>query len=365
MEEVNTSERRCLRATRILACVLCVLIPAWESLAGSNLADDALWNDDRDCNQARAKAKKESDDPDVLYLLALCTSGDRYIERRAGLLVRGLEIDPKNADLLSVLALTIQLEDPAGAGVDAATLDRHRRTLYEIAETPVDKVRALGFMYDAAVTVGDEEAAAEIRHRARRVWALDALDYGPEHRADSLRTVCSTGVFAFDLEDMCIAVLEALAGESAHAGEVIPDDVLAQIHETARKLFQRVEWQSGPKTRASERLNAILATHPASVRSSEHYRVYAATQTTWRDRIAALRRAVELDIGNQRARCALGVALAWTGAQDEAWEVFAELAAEADDQPACNAAEALQYFKRGVAGTAQESLDDLPRVFHY
>ena len=268
METVSASEGRYLQATRILACALCVLIPAGESSAGPHLADDDLWIDNRHCNQARAKAQKVSDDPDVLYLLAICTSGDRHIERRAELLVRGLEIDPNNADLLKALAWTIRFEDPAGSGVDAATLDRHRHTLYEIAETPVDRVRALELIYEAAVTAG-------------------------------------------------------------------------------------------------ERLNAILATHPASVRSSEHYRVYAATQTTWRDRIAALRRAVELDIGNQRARCALGAALAWTGAQDEAWEVFAELAAEADAQPACNAAQALQYFKRGVAGTARQTLDDLPRVFHY
>ena len=333
-------------------------------MAGTDLADDALWDDDGGCIEARAKAEKDALDASVLTMLALCAVGDGSAERRAGFFLRALEIEPRNDELLRMLAKTSQIEKPAG--VRAETLDRHRRTLYEIAETPEDKAEALEFMYVAAVTAGDGEATAELRQRARRDLAFDALDYGPEHRADSLRKVCSNFMFLFDLEDMCISALEKLASEAAHAGEAIPDDVLDRMHETARKqLFQRREWLSGPKPKASERLHAILANHHDSVKSSEHYRVYAATQTTWRGRIAALRKAVELDTGNQRARCALGNALGWTGAHDEAWEVFRGAAAEADDPPACNASEILTFFERGLKGTARQSLDDLPKVVHY
>ena len=329
-------------------------------MARFSLADDALWIADQPCDQARAQAEHSSDDPDVLLMLGLCARGDRRIERSVGFLLRGLEIDPKSEHLLTALTWIIR-EDSSGGGVDAATLQRHRRTLYEIAENPVDKIRALTFMYEAAVATGDRDDAAAIRDQARRDLGLDALDYSPENREDSLRAVCDGGVFVFDLEDACVAALEVLARAAADAGMAIPDDVLGQVQETARKLFLR-KWKSGPKTAAGERLTAILDTHPIAARSSEHYRAYAATQATWRDRIAALRRAVELDSGNRQARCALGGALAQTGAKDEAWEIFAGLAAESDRT--CNAALVLQYLELRTS-PRRESLDDLPKVFYY
>ena len=363
MDTMNTRRGRRFYIMRggFLALTLLCVLPAGEVLARFSLADDALWTADQPCDQARAQAEHSSDDPDVLLMLGLCARGDRRIERSVGFLLRGLEIDPKSEDLLTALTWIIR-EDPSGGGVDAVTLQRHRRTLYEIAENAVDKNRALTFMYEAAVATGDRDDAASIRDQARRDLGLDAVDYSPENREDSLRAVCDDGVFVFDLEDACIAALEMLARAAADAGTAIPDDVLGQIQETARKLFQRRKWKSGPKTAAGERLTAILDTHPIAARSSEHYRAYAATQATWRDRIAALRRAVELDIGNRRARCALGGALAQTGAQDDAWEIFAGLAAEGDRT--CNAGQVLLYLELGTS-PRRESLDDPPKVFYH
>ena len=66
------------------------------------------------------------------------------------------------------------------------------------------------------------------------------------------------------------------------------------------------------------------------------------TATVWGDRIASLRRAIDLDSGNLRARCDLAEALVTTGGQTEAAALYLDLTS---DSPPCNPGEALRRLE--------------------
>ena len=84
------------------------------------------------------------------------------------------------------------------------------------------------------------------------------------------------------------------------------------------------------KAAQAERLNAVLYNHPEPLRTTEHYLALAFFASTWRERIALLRSAVELEPGHVRARCELAQALAVTGDLAEAQRGFQELLAYGD-----------------------------------
>lgn len=286
------------------------------------------------CDGVRAIADYLPDHPEVLFNAALC-EGPRRAERSAALVLRALEVDPEYTEALDFLAGLVWRRDE-DLGVDAATLAQHRRTLYEVAEGDNGKIDAAVYIYAAAVDGGDPNAATAIREKVRRDLAFDALDYGPEHRADSLQRTCGDErLFYLDLERLCIDAIGMLSGDAAAVGESIPDDVLSHIGD-AFDLFHYRKWKTGPKTGAVARLKAVLDALPEPLRSSEHYRVYARTTRDWADRVGPLRRAVDLDSGNFAAHCDLADALALTGELDEAWSLYMQIKHGATTSVPCN-----------------------------
>ena len=258
-----------------------------------------------------------------------------------------------------------------GYGVDAAALAEYATTLYGIT----GDLGAAEAVHEAALDDGDPVRAEGIRARVRRDLGLDALDYGPQQRGDSLALACSDGLFRLGLEDFCLAALETLAATAADRGEIIPSDVLGHVGD-AFGLLRSQALRAGSKqrnerellgdrlvgvreTKLEARLRAVLDAHPEPLRSSEHYRARAAGAQSWGRRIETLRRSAGIDGGNLEARCELAHALAVTGSLGEARTLYADLAL-ADDQP-CAAEAALQDIghadTRGVFKRAA-SLDD-------
>ena len=305
------------------------------------------------CNEVRALAEDLPDRPDVLFEFALCSywpmpSGPSGRRRGNENLISGLQamlvLAPDHEDALDLLVHKIRALG-YGYGVDAAALAGYATTQYEITGSAGAAVA----VYEAALDAGDRQKAEAIRERVRRDLELDALDYGPRQRQGSLALACSDGLFDLGLEDSCLSALEMLAETSAANGQMIPRDVLGHVSDA----FGRLEFQArrdgaaernGYAQRGAARVRSVLDAHPEPFRSSEHYRVYAATAASWGNRIEALRRAVELDVGNLEAMCELAGALVLTGARSEAWPIYADLAAVNDRSP-CAAEEALQELE--------------------
>ena len=281
------------------------------------------------CNEIRTLAAEHdlAERPGVLFDLALCSywpmpSGRRPADEN---LISGLQatlaLAPDHEDALDLLVYKIRALG-YGYGVDAAALTAYATTLYEIT----GRLSAAEAVFAAALDANDPGQAEAIRERVRRDLNLDALDYGPEHRRDSLQRSCGDeSLFYLDLEGPCLDALRSLARSAADAGEAIPDDVLDRMGDVLGRLqvphnegFRYKPWKTGPKTGAVAGLKAVLGALPEPLRSSEHYRVYARTAADWADRIGPLRRAVDLDSGNFTAQCDLANALAWTGERDEA-----------------------------------------------
>ncbi len=301
------------------------------------------------CNEFRAVAEGDhfADRPDVLFELALCSlwpmpSGPDGVRRGQENLVAGLQaalvLAPDHEDALDLLVYKVRALG-YGYGVDAAALAGYAATLYETTGS----LEAAVAVYEAALDAGDPETAEAVRGRVRRDLELDALDYGAGRvRQESLTLACSDRLFDLGLEDACFSALEMLAETYADHGEALPLDVLGHVVATSAML--RLQLATDRAQRGKARLRAVLDAHPEPFRSSEHYRAYAATASSWGNRIEALRRAVELDGGNLKARCELAGALALTGAGGEAWSIYAGLAS-ADERPPCEAVEALQEME--------------------
>ena len=299
------------------------------------------------CNEVRALAEDLEDRPDVLYEFAVCSywpmpSGPDGVRRGHENLISGLQatlaLAPVHEDALDLLVYKVRALG-YGYGVDAAALAGYAATLYETTGS----LEAAVAVYEAALDAGDPETAEAVRGRVRRDLELDALDYGAGRvRQESLTLACSDRLFDLGLEDACFSALEMLAETYADHGEALPLDVLGHVVATSAML--RFQLATDRAQRGKARLRAVLDAHPEPFRSSEHYRAYAATASSWGNRIEALRRAVELDGGNLKARCELAGALALTGAGGEAWSIYAGLAS-ADDRPPCEAVEALQEME--------------------
>ena len=127
------------------------------------------------------------------------------------------------------------------------------------------------------------------------------------------------------------------------------DEVLRHIEEAFELLHYR-SWKTGPKTGAAQQLQSLIGTYPAPLWSSEHHRVHAKTAaTTWGERVDSLRRAVDLDHGNLRARCNLAHALVVTGKRVEAASLYLDLASI--PSPPCNPREALHGLEQEAERT--------------
>ena len=353
-----------------LCCVLLVVA------VGRAAADTVEY-----CNEVRALAAEGvADRPDVLYELALCSHwpmppGPDGRRRADESLIAGLEetlaLAPDYEPALDFMVHKVRTIG-YGHGVDADALAGYATTLYGITGG-LDAAEAV---YEAALDGGDSGSAEAIRARVQRNLGLDALEYGPQRRQDSLALACSDGLFRLGIEGFCLSALETLAATAADNGETIPPDVLAHVGDAFRLLrFQAL--LAGSKEhnerellgdrlvgvremKQGARLWSILDGYPEPLRSPEHYRAHAAGAPSWGERIKALRRAVGIDGGNLKARCELAHGLEVTGSLDEARTLYADLGS-ADDQP-CEAEAALREIEHakthGVLRLKQVHLDD-------
>ena len=272
---------------------------------------------------------------DALQVRSVCAA-DR--EASLALLLRSLEADPRHPRHHSGLKRLRWKVWFGGAEVDAEvdaeTLLRHWNTDYEIARSPGEKTSAAALIYATAVEAGDQEVAEEIRVRVRRDLGLDTLEF--KRREATLELVCEHAILELDLEELCTGGMERLAAESATLGHPLPPDILRPLERIIR-LISGIRLTSGggggPEERdALARLQTLLDGYPEHLKSSEHLRVYAEAFREGPERIGALRRAVYLDPGNLAARCGLAKTLERTS-PEEAWSIYADLAAEPADLP--------------------------------
>ena len=314
--------------------------------------------------------------PFPLFFLATCTrheEGDELAKRQkaVSLLRRAVAADPEH--VLSLVTLISIGEGPAFRGeypyLTAAEYAKYAASHYRIT----GDTWAARLAFDAYLDAGDAGRADSIRNNVRDDLSLDVLDLSPTARGGSLSLACSDDLIWLGLADHCLTAFAALIGASAAAGETVPDDVLAHVQDAFRRLvaaarvadgrkdnerfarrLSHSSWAAGRKARGAAGLRALLESHPPPLKSSEHYRVYAGTAPSWGGRIEALRGAVELDGGNQVAKCELAEALVLTGARREAWPIYTELASATDDPPVCPGGEdAMQLVEslehRGVS----------------
>ena len=238
-------------------------------------------------------------------------------------------------------------------GIRPETLAGHAQGLYQDAANDVtDRYVAAWAIYKIALYTGDQAAAGAIQDRLVRDHGLDSLDYSPVHRNESLDRACDDWMFGFDLEErLCIPALATLADDAVASGEAIPPGVLQRMAD-ALERFEYGTWSTGPKPMGAAKLAAILDAHPEPIRSSEHLRVRAKAHPVWADRIGGLRKAVEADTGNLRARCDLADALAFTGAVDEAASLYRGLMAA--ERAPCRAGDALRILANRTAADTME-----------
>ena len=304
------------------------------------------------CDAAMPLARALPDsNADALQVRSVCAA-DR--EASLALLLRSLGADPRHPRHHSGLKRLRWRVWFGGAEVDAETLLRHWNTDYEIARFPGEKIGAASLVYEVAVETGDQEAAEEIRARVRRDLGLDTLEF--ERREATLELVCDRAILELDLEELCTGGVERLAAESAALGDPLPPDILRPLEGAIRLISGtrlRLGGGGGPEERdALARLQTVLDGYPGHLKSSEHLRVYAEAFQEGPERIGALRRATHLDPGNLAARCGLAEALERTS-PEEAWSIYADLAAEPADLPGhCDPEVSLQRLEeRARTGT--------------
>ncbi len=289
-------------------------------------------NEER-CAEVGKLVERLPDNADALNQWYSCVDDD---DARIALLKKIVEMGHPGAR-----ARLVSMFEHTGSyyGISPETLARHAERLYEDANNVSDRYRAAQAIYRIALDTGDRDAAEAIQNRLIRDHRLDSLDFTSAHRDDSLERACAVQMFVLDLEgDLCVPALQALADEAAAWGVTIPPDVLLHM-EYAFENFERGTWSNGPKPLGAAKLAAILDAHPEPLRSSEHLRVLAKTSADWVERVDGLRRAVDIDPGNLRARCDLAFALDFTGAVDEAASLYKGLMAA--EQPPCNAGDEL------------------------
>ena len=308
-------------------------------------------DEDELCGEIAEILESLPDNADALLEWAYCIDGDAQIS----LLRRVSDMGHPEAR-----RQLVSLFEHSGEyfGMPPEILARMANELYEESANNVgNRSLAARAIYMLASDAGNREAAKAIQDRLRRDHGLDSLDYTPAHRARNLDRACAVQMFDLDLEEeLCVPALEALAADALSGGTAIPPDVLRHV-ERALTYSKHGAWVSGPKISAADRLAALLEAHPEPLRSAEHVRVLAVTADVWGDRVDGLRRAVEMDSGNLRARCELADALATTGAVAEAVSLYQGLMAA--EHPPCPAREALTRLDNGTqAGTYTPAEDE-------
>ena len=272
------------------------------------------------CSQRRQLAQAHPDYAEALYEASLCAQDSHG---RIALLEDALALDPANENALDFLALTVW-HTGDDHGIAPERLAGYRMAAYRVASKGSRKVVAARRIYDAAIRSGNVRAAKGIQGRLRRD-VLGRLEYGEDQRTESLDTVCHPGVFAMDLETDCIAAVERVASMAP-----LSDDVLGMVPLIVERLgakgwTERGGWQSNAADAGLvARLERVVDLQPVAARTSEFHRVYAQFQSL-PDRVASLRRAVDLDYRNDRARCALAEALEDIPSHDEAREIHASM----------------------------------------
>ena len=318
-----------------------------------------------------------------LYELAQCHP---FGEEGTALLREAVEINPGHLGALSLLMIAV---------LDTQTRAEYGASLYQRSEDIDDRMDAAKAIIEGAVDRGDLAAVLEIRERIRR----DLLSQPPLRRCaanlDSLglREVCLEAIEAVAagaasasevLPDKVVSLVDRLFWDiglsinmpnrirsEAEVAELLATPEmraqLAAVYEDEPELRHVLEdeaelarWMRGDpemlelldrdarladwlgwepwgvrKAGQVERLKAVLENHPERLRTSEHYLALANTASTWRERIASLRRAVELEAGSVRARCELAAALARVGDLAGARRGYRDLLA--DEDGSCNA----------------------------
>ena len=361
------------------------VMPGCEALAARldalGLPDSAAWlarilarhvvdkDDAAFCSQLGRYLEVHPDHPQALYSQALSCVND-FDERNAQLL-RALEIAPKLYEALHSMVFFAWYRGEIG--VDPEALAGYRGVLYEVAKGRAAEAAAklpptsssamvwqdlfavARYIVHEAVSVGDTRAAAAIRERVRRDAGLDSLDFGGNEpcagwedcprggRGDSLYLACQPLLLSIGLVDVCVSAVETLAGAAGLSGTAVPDDVLrttesaaAELRSNACYVLIGVQRSTGPpgirifdgrcfgsatENPAVARLRAALEDH-RGVWSSEHHRVHAQGFLGDEARLAGLRRALQVDSGNETARCNLAAALAARGRSGEAADVL-------------------------------------------
>ena len=339
---------------------------------------------DREGRQKCAEAQaigEFSRHPETLYRLALCTDDN---VRKAALWEEAAEADPEHTGALMFLT--------GARALDSQTRARYGASLYELTEDTFYRLAAAKAIIEDAIDRGDVAGVLEIRERVRRHLlkrpAEGRCHGGLEHLAleeicfEAIETIAANAASAsealpdsvvqlvghFFREYSVIAQAPNFVRTEAEVAELLAsEEVLAQLTETFSDEPEKLElfkdeaklasWMRGEpenveaidrdarlsqwlgrepwairKTRQANRMKAVLEGYPEPLRSSEHYVALADTASVWRDYISSLRRAVELDPRNLRARCALARVLARAGKSTEARVVYQEVAA-AEDSP--------------------------------
>ena len=114
-----------------------------------------------------------------------------------------------------------------------------------------------------------------------------------------------------------------------------PDRVERLDHDALLVDVLDLESWAPRKASQAERLRDVLENYPEPLRTTEHYLALALIVPTWRERIALLRGAVQMEQDHVRARCQLAEALAVTGDLAGARRGFQELLAY--DDGSCDA----------------------------
>ena len=355
----------------------------------------------RRCIEARVVSEVVRN-AESLYELALCRSG----KEGTALLREAVEIDPGHLSSLRFLTF---------ADLDSQTRAEYGESLYRRSEDIFDRESAAKAIIEWAVDRGDSAAVQAIRERFKRdllneppldrcTWHLDDLGL-EEICLEAIESVAADALVAGEaLPDRVVSLAEwhfwetdvlmkmygyvrseaevaemlaapgmraQLAVDWANAPEyleTLEDDVeLAKFLRGDPDFVKRVDhdvfltdvlgrepWAAHTSARA-ERLKAVLENHPKPLRTSKHYLALAAFPGTWRERIALLRDAVEVESGHVGARCELAQTLEATGDLAGARREYRELLAY--DQRRCDAQASLADLDNR-APTEAVSLDE-------
>ena len=341
-----------------------------------------------------------------LFRLAACHFPN---EKSIALLREAVEIAPGHLGSLLLLTNT-------NAELDLQARAEYGEALYERSKYSFDKTSAAKAIVEWAVETGDIAAAQAIHERLKR----DLLNEPPLRRCvnhldvlgleevclEALESVAADALAAGEaLPDRLVSlvksafwqthwltdlpskvsseaeVAEMLATPGARAqlaenyanspkhleimGDQVklttmlrghPDEVKRIDHDTFLTDALGLEPWELRRSKQARRLKAVLENHPKPLRTSEHYLALAATPSTWRERIALLRGALEVEPGHVGARCDLARALEVTGDLAGARKAYRELLAY--DDGSCRAQARLDDLDNR-APTEAISLDDL------